>query len=282
MSIFKKQARYGSQKWPFLKHNVSRTNNFSLIELLITISIIAILVSILLPSLSKAREAGRAAECRSREKQFGLGFSMYANDNDQFLPLCYSGYNGEYVAVEEKNISWIHKVGDYLRKTPNSDKPSTANTVGDYSDQVMRTSFFWCKSPVVAISPSYPNPYPYGGNETDRNRYAMNSMPTGKSLETTEGLGDPYNLYGYRSLKQITTPSQAFLVGECFGMSAPVGRIWIFLHEKGNVPHSGRGNALYVDGHVNTINRALLLSYGEWAPSLSKAGSYPFWYGKNH
>lgn len=265
-----------------LQCRVPCVKNFSLIELLVVISIIAVLITILLPALEKAREAGRAADCRSREKQFGLGFAMYANDNDQFLPLCYSGYNGEYVAVEKKNISWIHKVGDYLKKRPNSENPSDANDVGEYSDQVMRTSFFWCTSPVVAISPEYPNTYPYGGNGTDRQRYAMNTMLTGKSLETVEGIGDPYNKYGYRSLKLITTPSQALLVGECFGMAAPAGRIWVFLHQNGNVPHSGRGNALYVDGHVNTINRALLLSYGEWSPLLSNAGSYPFWYGRTH
>ena len=78
-----------------------RKQMFTMIELLVVISIIAILASLLLPALEKAREAGRAADCRSREKQFGLGFSMYANDNDQFLPLCYSGYNGEFVRFKD-------------------------------------------------------------------------------------------------------------------------------------------------------------------------------------
>lgn len=259
-----------------------RKQMFTMIELLVVISIIAILASLLLPALEKAREAGRAADCRSREKQFGLGFSMYANDNDQFLPLCYSGYNGEFVAVEKKNMSWVQKVGDYLGKRPNSENPLDANTVGDYSEKAMRTSFFWCKSPVVAISPEYPNTYPYGGDHTDRYRYAMNSLLTGTSFGTIEGIGDPGDKYGYKSLKQVTTPSQAFLVGESFGIGGCVGRIWTFVHQNGNVPHSGKGNALYVDGHVNTVNRALFLSYGEWSPSLSKAGSYPFWYGKTH
>ena len=161
-----------------------RKQMFTMIELLVVISIIAILASLLLPALEKAREAGRAADCRSREKQFGLGFSMYANDNDQFLPLCYSGYNGEFVAVEKKNMSWVQKVGDYLGKRPNSENPSDANTVGDYSEKAMRTSFFWCKSPVVAISPEYPNTYPYGGDHTDRYRYAMNSLLTWYFLHT--------------------------------------------------------------------------------------------------
>lgn len=258
-----------------------RKTKFTIIELLIVIAIITILAALLLPALGKAREAGRAADCRSREKQFGLGFAMYANDNDQFLPLCYSGYNGEYMVVEKRNMSWVQKLGDYLGKCPNSENPSDANVVGDNSEKAMRTSFFWCKSPVVAISPDYPNTYPYGGNDSDRHRYAMNSLLTGTSFGTIEGIGDPGDKFGYKSLKQVTTPSQAFLVGECFG-ATPAGTLWALLYQRGNIPHSGKENALYVDGHVNAISRAQLLSYGEWSPSLSRAGSYPFWYGTTH
>ena len=69
---------------------IKRVLKFSLIELLIVIAIIAILAGMILPAFNKAREAARAADCRSREKQIGTAFFMYANDNDQFLPLCYN------------------------------------------------------------------------------------------------------------------------------------------------------------------------------------------------
>jgi prepilin-type N-terminal cleavage/methylation domain-containing protein len=65
---------------------MSRKKGFTLIELLVVIAIIAILASIIMPALGRAREAARRAVCIANLHNIGLMVLMYANDNDQFLP----------------------------------------------------------------------------------------------------------------------------------------------------------------------------------------------------
>jgi prepilin-type N-terminal cleavage/methylation domain-containing protein/prepilin-type processing-associated H-X9-DG protein len=60
---------------------------FSLVELLVVISILALLAAILFPVLAQAREASRRSVCASNLRQLGVAFLMYAADYDETLPL---------------------------------------------------------------------------------------------------------------------------------------------------------------------------------------------------
>jgi prepilin-type N-terminal cleavage/methylation domain-containing protein len=73
------------------------TLGFTLIELLVVISIIALLISILMPALNKARGQAKASVCMSNMKQWGLIFNYYATDNDgKFMQWAYDvDYTGD-------------------------------------------------------------------------------------------------------------------------------------------------------------------------------------------
>ena len=65
---------------------------FTLVELLVVIGIIALLISILLPSLNRAREAAKTIKCASNLRQIGVGLQLYANDWKNSFPMGYTHY----------------------------------------------------------------------------------------------------------------------------------------------------------------------------------------------
>lgn len=75
------------------KHG-SRASAFTLIELLVVVSIVALLVALILPSLGAAKEASRRVTCTSNLRQLGIAVQVYANDNRQFVPPATGTYQG--------------------------------------------------------------------------------------------------------------------------------------------------------------------------------------------
>jgi prepilin-type N-terminal cleavage/methylation domain-containing protein/prepilin-type processing-associated H-X9-DG protein len=101
-----------------MKTGTPRQRGFTLIELLVVIAIIAILAAILFPVFAQAREMARQTMCLSNVRQLGMGYMLYAQDNDETLFQTVTERTAPDTTLAEATLySYQPKIAPYVKNT---------------------------------------------------------------------------------------------------------------------------------------------------------------------
>jgi prepilin-type processing-associated H-X9-DG protein/prepilin-type N-terminal cleavage/methylation domain-containing protein len=207
---------------------------FTLIELLVVIAIIAILASMLLPALGKAREKGRRALCQNNQKQIGSLFSFYLDDYDEFYPRHY---------FPTAPNPWFHRIANIYMKTP----PFHAVT----------------RMPAIFKCPSVVPPF-YGWGDNDW--LNTKSVSYGYNYKTFGDSASPAKLSKVRKASQtvlmtdIETRPAGYWIFYHPGIKAMRGTNYITDWGVADW-HSKGPNVLWADGHVSWMAESELYSH---------------------
>jgi prepilin-type N-terminal cleavage/methylation domain-containing protein len=97
---------------------LDRPKGFTLVELLVVITIIAMLVGLLVPAVMSAREAGRRNTCLNNQKQIGTAMTNYVTSKNKFSPLYSLQPNPSSYPILDARVSWVPPVLAYLGQNP--------------------------------------------------------------------------------------------------------------------------------------------------------------------
>lgn len=253
------------------RRHLNLATGFTLIELLVVISIIALLVGILLPALSAAREAARSSVCKSNQKQIGIAFVSYQNDNDGYFPW------NNYTVTWDDHLG----LGGYDGRTITRQQASVGHPQDRTGYPVVGAEVYFCPSdqnlPRLPDWDNYVDGQDYAPKSYGINGWYKPPTPEDEGYKKAPGLvslgyGIQHNPYprGSRKIDEVTQPSATLSMIDYYLSNGVMG--WIHAWGVGAINaynqvhsaspimaerrdgHDEKANASFADGHVEQIH----------------------------